>query len=411
MNNYKPFITTPFFLDQESSWKNETHKERGYYVVVWWENIPLGDFFIHAGENLNQYHFEQRLVHAITPAILHYNKAENISLNTIPNCVEVCKNLFPVNQLIPERCDVSLVICTKDRPESLEQCLKSILTLSCAPAEIIIVDNASKGDSTRDTVESFPGLIYVREDRPGLDIARNTGARKASYPIIAYTDDDTVIHSRWIYEAFRTFDDPTVKAMTGLVIAKELNTEAQWIFEKFWPFNRGYTDKRFDPIFFQESLSKGPPVWNIGAGANMAFRKSVFTETGYFDERLDVGAAGCNGDSEMWYRILAGGGAVHYNPRAVVLHLHRESLTKLQSQIFSYMRGFTAAALIQYQRFNHSGNLKHLFLALPKYYVFLIARGFPRYQGRFTTIFSEMKGMFSGLIFYLKNRNTPSNIK
>jgi glycosyltransferase involved in cell wall biosynthesis len=411
MNNYKPFISTPFFLDRESSWKNEIHKERGYYVVVWWENLPLGDFFIHAGENLNQHHFEQRLVHAITPAIRHYNKTENILLNTIPNCIEVCKKLFTVNQSLPERCDVSLVICTKDRSESLEKCLKSILNLPCAPAEIIIVDNASKDTSTKNIVELLPGLIYVRENRPGLDIARNTGARKATYPIIVYTDDDTEVHPHWIYEVFRTFDDPMVKAMTGLVIAKELNTEAQWIFEKFWPFNRGYADKRFDQIFFQKSLSKGPPVWNIGAGANMAFRKSVFTETGYFDERLDVGAAGCNGDSEMWYRILAGGGAIHYNPRAVVFHLHRESLAKLQSQIFSYMRGFTAACLIQYQRFNHAGNLKHLFLALPKYYGFLIARGFPRYRGRFTTIFSEMKGMFSGLIFYLKNRNTPSNIK
>jgi GT2 family glycosyltransferase len=143
----------------------------------------------------------------------------------------------------------------------------------------------------------------------------------------------------------------------------------------------------------------------------MAFRKSFFEKTGYFDERLDVGAAGCNGDSEMWYRILAEGGAIQYNPRAVVSHYHREALDKLQKQIFSYMRGFTAAVLIQHQRWGHRGNLKHLFLELPKYYAFLLMRGFPRYRGRFTTIFSEMKGMLSGLIFYLKNRNTPSNIK
>jgi hypothetical protein len=40
------------------------------------------------------------------------------------------------------------------------------------------------------------------------------------------------------------------------------------------------------------------------AGANMAFRNAI-ESVNYFDDRLDVGAAGCSGDSEIWFRILA----------------------------------------------------------------------------------------------------------
>jgi glycosyltransferase involved in cell wall biosynthesis len=404
---FRPFNCVHFHLDQESDWTMPVISEAGYYVVVWWKSIPLGDFFINAGETLNTEHFSQRLLHSIIPALEHY-AGSGQGLSSVTEVRTICARLLP-DVVIPSECDASVVICTKDRAQSLKTCLESLQSLRCKPTEVIVVDNATRDASTKLVAESFPGVKYVREDRAGLDIARNTGARAASRPIIIYTDDDTIIQPDWVYHVCKSFNDPEIMAMTGLVLAHELKTEAQWIFEKFWPFNRGYVDKRYDQQFFTETLSKGPPVWNIGAGANMAFRKSFFSKTGLFDERLDVGAAGCNGDSEMWYRVLANKGAIHYNPRAVVSHFHREALDKLQSQIFSYMRGFTAAVLIQHQRWNHKGNLKHLFLELPKYYCFLVARGFPRYKGRYTTIFSEMRGMFSGLIFYLKNRNTPSN--
>lgn len=407
MNKFLPFNCVHFNLGEPSGWTLPVLEDHGYYVVIWWKSIPLGDFFVNPGETLHPENFSKRVLHAVSPTLNHYAKSADV-YSSLEEVRQVCSELFP-EQPVPEICDASVVICTKDRAESLRTCLKSLLSLRCRPAEIIVVDNATKDSSTKDVTALFPHVRYVREDRPGLDIARNTGARAASCPIIIYTDDDTLIHPDWVYQTYETFRDPQVMAMTGLVLAHELKTEAQWIFEKFWPFNRGYTDKRYDEQFFNSTLPTGPPVWNIGAGANMAFRKSFFTVTGFFDERLDVGAAGCNGDSEMWYRILAHNGVIVYNPRSVVSHFHREALEKLQSQIFSYMRGFTAAVLFQHQRFNHRGNLKHLFLELPKYYCYLIARGFPRYRGRYTTIFSEMRGMFSGLIFYLKNRNTPPN--
>ncbi len=131
----------------------------------------------------------------------------------------------------------------------------------------------------------------------------------------------------------------------------------------------------------------------------------MFEKTGYFDERLDVGAAGCNGDSEMWYRILLNGFEIMYNPRAVVFHEHRREMKGLKKQIFNYMRGFTAAALIQQSQQRNAGYRKHLFLKLPKYYLRMIIKGFPYYTSRYSTIWNEMSGIISGLLYYNKHGN------
>ncbi len=245
---------------------------------------------------------------------------------------------------------------------------------------------------------------YCIEPRPGLDIARNTGINSATSSIVAYVDDDVFVHLNWAHEVVSSFDDPSTMAMTGLVIAAQLETEAQQIFEKFWSFNRGYSEKTYDNSFFQITLGKGPPVWEIGAGANMAFRKKIFSEIGLFDERLDVGAAGCNGDSEMWFRILAKGFSIRYNPRAVVFHQHRETKKGLKKQLYNYMRGFATAALIQQHQIHGAGYKKILLKTLPRFYFALLIRGFPRFSSRSQTVFSEIGGLVSGVRYYLKNK-------
>ena len=216
----------------------------------------------------------------------------------------------------------SVIICTRDRPEQLRRCLASFAMQTRRPDEIIVVDNASVGPQTREVVAAA-GMTYLREDRPGLDFARNRGAVAAHGDIVLYTDDDTELHPRWIEHTIRAFDAPEIVAVTGLVLPAALKTEAQWIFERDWSFGRGFDRIDFGQEFYRATRAHGSPAWIIGAGANMAFRRSIFDEIGYFDERLDVGQAGCSGDSEYWYRILAAGRVCRYEPTAVMHHHHR----------------------------------------------------------------------------------------
>jgi GT2 family glycosyltransferase len=385
-----------------------------HYCVFWFRSVPLGECYLNKALTSNE-NFYQTCIDATWPAVKDYcyhfhipvvKPATFAELASV--CEQIAARIHPAG--IPDSGDVSVVICTRNRAESLRVCLNALQKQNCKPAEIIVVDNASSSSDTRHVCSQFTNVHYIREDRVGLDIARNTGARAANASVIAYTDDDTTPDPNWVFRVFETFHNPKVAAMTGLVLAGSLKTEAEVIFEKYWPFNRGFIHKLFDHRFFNERLPVGPPVWQIGAGANMAFRKNIFEDVGYFDERLDVGAAGCNGDSELWYRILANGFTILYNPLAVVTHYHRSSVEGLKRQLYSYMRGFTVAILIQYQRFGHRGNLRHLFKVVPLYYLRRLRSGFPSYHFQNQTLFSEVRGVLAGMFYYLRHRNTNSRI-
>src|SRR5260370_35249592 len=106
----------------------------------------------------------------------------------------------------------------------------------------------------------------------------------------------------------------------------------------FGGFNRGYRPITFDSFFFNSMLDRGVPVWRIGAGANMAFPRSVFSRIGLFGERLGAGASGCREDSEFWYRMLAAGMSIAYGPRSVGWHCHRGDREAFTTQMNQCMR-------------------------------------------------------------------------
>ncbi|MER9757145.1 glycosyltransferase family 2 protein [Mesorhizobium sp. M0166] len=298
----------------------------------------------------------------------------------------------------------SVVICTRDRPNELRRCLSSLPQQSVPPAEIIVVDNASTGSETRE-VAVAAGAIYVREDRPGLDIARNRGAERACSEIVAYTDDDVLLHPQWLEQLIIAFDNPSIGAVTGLVLPAELATEAQRYFETFWSFGQGYIPQFFRAADFAASKHEVFPAWKIGAGASMAFRREVFDRAGLFDERLDVGQAGCSGDSEYWYRLLANGYDCRYQPTSVAFHFHRRTMEGLARQIYFYMRGHSAALLVQHERTGVKANLRQAFKWKPLWYLGRVRR---RLFGRRTAedrfLWHEIAGYASGILFYLRTK-------
>jgi hypothetical protein len=88
-----------------------------------------------------------------------------------------------------------------------------------------------------------------------------------------------------------------------------------------------------------------------------------------------------------------------------VFHHHRESAEAMREQIRGYMRGHTAALLIQYERTGDLGNLRRLFLSLPWGYLRRILKRL--LIGR--TIDSkhmlvEIYGCLQGIVFYAQRR-------
>jgi GT2 family glycosyltransferase len=301
---------------------------------------------------------------------------------------------------------VSVIICTRDRPEQLDRCLATLAGQTFQPHEVLVVDNASSTTETAEVV-SRHGHIYLREDRAGLSHARNTGIAAASGDIVAFTDDDTVLHPDWLLRLEAAFDTDHVWAATGLVIPAELRTEAQCIFELGWSFGHGFVRKDYDASYYQKTRMRGTPTWEFGAGASMAFRRDIFNKIGLFDPHLGAGASGCSEDSEIWYRILRAGGLCRYEPASVLYHFHRADMAGLQKQIRAYMRGHVVALWIQYRKSSDIGNLRRLLISLPRYYLRKVCR---RVLHGITvptcTLGDEIAGYFSGLHHIVKNHRS-----
>jgi SAM-dependent methyltransferase/GT2 family glycosyltransferase len=292
------------------------------------------------------------------------------------------------------------VICTRDRPAQLARCLDSLAPNMHAIGEVILVDNGTRPEETRAITAGRPSLRVVAESRPGLSIARNTGLRHATHAIVAFTDDDVVLHPDWAARLLAAFACPRTACVTGLVLPLTLETEAQVVFERgLGGFGRGFQRIAYDAAFFHSMLRYGVPVWRIGAGANLAVRRDVLVGVGGFDERLGAGAAGCSEDSEVWYRMLAAGWTCRYEPAAVAFHEHRRDWSALETQMRDYMRGHVAALLVQFGRHGHAGNLRRLALTIPASYArALIDRGLGRDRyGRARLVAAELRGVVAGL--------------
>ena len=271
---------------------------------------------------------------------------------------------------------VTAAICTRERPRELMRCLDSLRYLTDRPAETLVVDNAPVTGRTREVVAQYPVVRYIKEPRKGLSAARNAALAAARSDVVAFIDDDVVVHPQWLSRMRACFADPQVMLATGMVLPAELDTPAQLLFqEKLGFLHHGYRRRRFDAQYFARMRGPGVPVWAMGAGANMAVRRSVYGKGHRFDARLGPGVfGGCGEDSEFWYGILASGGTCVYDPRACVFHYHRRELSALRRLVREYMKGHVAALILQFMKYKHPGNLKRLFLRLPAEYVMIVLR-------------------------------------
>lgn len=272
------------------------------------------------------------LVHAVREALEH-GPLPKRGIGVENLLTDFQQNSQPIQSLSPL---ITIAVCTRDRAESLGRCLKSLCELVYKPIEVLVIDNAPTSLHTKQLIESrFPSFRYEIEPRQGLDWARNHAINKASGEIIAFTDDDTIVDPLWATAIVRAFqDNPSAAAVTGLIIPHELETEAQIIFELFGGFGRGFQRKFYRLEEAGDAAEFHLAAGKFGAGANMAFRKSVFSSIGLFDPALDVGTpTDGGGDLEMFFRVLQERHALLYEPRAIVRHCHRQTYQQVKQQL------------------------------------------------------------------------------
>jgi glycosyltransferase involved in cell wall biosynthesis len=300
------------------------------WILGFWGKRPLGWMQIDLKVDKRDQTYRLMDLSLFKKRMVNYFSWDLWRLAVSGNLLNDCSS----QELLP----ISVVVCTRDRRISLERCLKSLAEQDYPNYEVIVIDNDSSDKSIKDTVANY-NFRYIRENRRGLDWARNRGVQAAAHEIIAFIDDDALASPGWLRGIVLGFADPEIMIVTGLVLPAELKTSAQFDFEIYGGMEKGFS--RF--TIHQAELLDKEKFWasGWGVGTNMAFRRRLIDMIGGFDVALDVGTPSCGGgDIEFFYRAIAAGYTLRYEPSAWVRHFHRNDKKALHRLIYNNGRSF-----------------------------------------------------------------------
>ena len=249
----------------------------------------------------------------------------------------------------PDGPEITVVLCTRNRPDDLRRALASLERQSYPRFGVLVVDNAPSDERTAELVTQYAGsarrVQYVREPRPGLSWARNRALTEVATPVVAWLDDDEEADRHWLAEIACAFaENPRAVAVSGSVVPAELETQPQLWFEQYGGHTKG---RGFRPADFHGPDPDGQsalyPLPSFGVGANMAFAKDALVAVGGFDPALGAGTATLGGeDTLVFTQLLLRGGLVLYRPSALTRHYHRPDYDALARQMTGYGVGLTA---------------------------------------------------------------------
>lgn len=215
---------------------------------------------------------------------------------------------------------ISAIICTHNRDSYLGAAIDSLLNQDFpGEFEVIVIDNAST-DRTREVVEArlpHPRLRYLHEPVVGLSVARNTGARIAQGPILAYLDDDAVASRSWLqvlYAAYQTNDKLAIAGGKVDLLWAAGMSPPPWLSTTL-AGNLGLYDLGSQMVYIDR-----PGL--TPRGLNYSIRQQFLEQVGGFD--LNLGRVGknllSNEELRMTELALEMGWQVAYLPDALVGH-------------------------------------------------------------------------------------------
>lgn len=215
--------------------------------------------------------------------------------------------------------EVSIIIPTYKRHNSVVQTLGSLQEQTSPPSEILLMDNAADSDLERlvrdfNRNARFP-VRYVASAAGGNSEARNRGAKMAAGEVLLFTDDDVTFSPNWIEAYKKAFSsNPNMLAAGGRVKPVWEEAPPPWLTEYIG-------GAKVFPIFAALDLGDEFQLRPDGFfySCNMALRKEIFARTGLRPEMVCGRTIG-NGESGLNQELHRDGIPVGYVPDAIVYH-------------------------------------------------------------------------------------------
>jgi glycosyltransferase involved in cell wall biosynthesis len=272
--------------------------------------------------------------------------------------------------------EVTIVVCTGDRPGPLKRLLTSIEKQATSLSfEIIVVDNRPAAGATLPLWGLFDNVTWLEEPRQGISYARNAGIRVARAGTIVFADDDLDVPSTWL----EGIASPVVKGQFDVVLGPirplKMETEAERLFEMLGGHGFPAVAAEFDAQWLKAQRLL-LPLWKVGGVGNAAIRRAIFFDPsiGLFEEALGAGTpAGSWEDLYFLYRCLRANMRVRREPASAALHAHRETMGDLERQLCSYRRGEVCFCILVLLRHGDFRAISHLCGHIPRWRLQLAA--------------------------------------
>jgi glycosyltransferase involved in cell wall biosynthesis len=195
---------------------------------------------------------------------------------------------------------LSIGITTRDRPQSLEACLRSIMAILGPGHDVMVFDDASsqRVDPIAHAIMGLDVRVFRVEEPRGTPAGRNRLVREARREYVLLLDDDT-------------------RLLAGDAIARAVSVLVNDVGVGAVALAQAERDGRPWPLGMQPASAQRPCMIPAFIGFAHLLKRALFLEMGGYRERLVFYGE----EKEFCLRLLARGYLVVYLPDALVAHV------------------------------------------------------------------------------------------
>lgn len=168
---------------------------------------------------------------------------------------------------------ITVVIPAYNEQDLLPRTLESLQKQTRQPDEILVVD-AKSTDNTARVASSYKNVTVIEEEHKTIGYARESGLKKSSGDVVAFTDADTIVPTDWLSSIEKWLSLPGVVGVFGGFRVYD----GAWWYKAFVNILQPFLNTVYF-TFFRLVMA---------TGQNMAFYKKTALEVGGFPVEFKI---------------------------------------------------------------------------------------------------------------------------